>query len=59
MATCEFTLVPCPKECKDEDGVAKTFLRKDMKNHLKEDCPNRDYECMHCGEEGIYGFMIV
>ena len=57
MATCEFTLVPCPKECKDEDGVAKTFLRKDMKNHLKEDCPNRDYECVRCGEEGIYCYI--
>ena len=54
MAACGFTLVPCPKECEDEDGAVETFLRKDVASHLKEDCPNRDYVCEHCWEEGTY-----
>jgi hypothetical protein len=29
-------------------------MRKDLDNHLKEHCPNRDYTCYYCGEEGTY-----
>ena len=57
MATCEFALVPCPIECEGEDGAVKTFLRKDTASHLERDCPNRDYECEHCGEEGTYCYI--
>ena len=29
-------------------------MRKDLPTHLTSDCPNRDYECKYCGEEGTY-----
>ena len=54
MTTCEFTLLPCPKECKDDSDKVKQFMRKDLDKHLEEDCPNRDYSCEHCGEKGMY-----
>ena len=43
--------------CEAEDGLAHTFLRKDIANHLGYDCPNRDYVCEHCGEEGTYLYI--
>jgi len=57
-ATCQFTLLPCPKECKDDFDKVKTFMRKELDEHLKKDCPNRDYICEYCGEEGTY-FTIM
>ena len=63
LAECEFALVPCPKECKDDSGEVKHFVKKQVKEHLRKDCPNRDYTCKHCGEKGTYAeithnFMI-
>ena len=46
--TCDFTVVNCPKECN------KKVIKKDLVQHLKEKCPNRDYECQHCGEKDTY-----
>ena len=54
VATCQFTLLPCPKECKDDSNKVKQIMRKDLEKHLKKDCPNRDYSCEHCGENGTY-----
>ena len=54
MTTCEFTLVPCPKECKDKKKKVKLFVRNDLDKHLKEDCRNRDFTCKHCGEKGTF-----
>ena len=54
MWPCKFTLLPCPKECKDDSDKVKQFVRKDLDKHLEEDCPNRDYSCDHCGEKGTY-----
>ena len=54
MTTCEFALVPCPKECKDKKKKVKLFVRNDLDKHLKEDCRNRDFTCKHCGEKGTY-----
>ena len=54
VTTCEFGLVPCPKECKDIKNMVKLFARKYLDKHLKDDCPNRDYSCQHCGEKGTY-----
>ena len=56
LATCGFTLVPCSKECKTENGEVVQLLRKDLTTHLKE-CPNRDDKCEHCGEEGTYDII--
>ena len=55
VAKCEFSLVPCPKECKDASNAVQHFMRKDLEEHLKKDCPNRDYECQDkCGEKGTF-----
>ena len=58
MARCEFTPVPCPKECKDDKNEIIHFMRKDLDDHLENDCPNRDHKCNDCGEKGIYAHMI-
>ncbi len=29
-------------------------MRKDLNKHLTTACPNRDYKCAYCGEEGTY-----
>ena len=57
MATCKFTLLPCPKECKDDSDKVKQFMRMDLNKHLEEDCPNRDYSCEHCGEKVPYSSL--
>ena len=57
VATCKFTLLPCPKECKDDSEKIKQFMRKDLDKHLKEDCPNRDRSCEHCGEKVPYSSL--
>ena len=49
VAVCQFTPVPCPKQCK-----IVLLLRKDLDNHINNECPNRDCECEYCGENGTY-----
>ncbi len=53
-AKCQFTLLPCPKECKDDSDETKYFMKKDLDDHLEKYCPNRDYKCQYCGEKGTY-----
>ena len=53
VVKCGFTLVHCPNECENEEKV-RQLMRKDLDRHLETECPNRDYECEHCGEEGTY-----
>lgn len=53
LATCKFSLVLCPNDCKDSN-----LLRKDLLRHLERDCPNRDYECKHCGKKGTFAFIM-
>ena len=57
VATCEFTLLPCPKECKDDTNEITHFMRKNLDKHLENDCPNRDHECEYCGEKGTYAHI--
>ena len=57
MDTCEFMPIPCPRECKIKDTV-QMIMRKDLENHLKEQCRNRDYECKHCKKKDIYAKII-
>ena len=53
MTNCDFTLIPCPNECKKGNETVK-LLRKDIEAHKKEVCPRRQYECPHCRESGEY-----
>ncbi len=57
VGVCQFTLVPCLKECKDDNGILK-IMRRDLQQHLMEKCPNRDYSCEHCGLEGTYATRL-
>ena len=58
VAKCEFALVPCPKECEDNNEV-QHFMRKDLPTHLESECPNREYECELCGEKDTYTSITV
>ena len=51
VATCDFVLCPCPKQCMGDDSIG---TRKHLDEHLKNHCPNRDHECPYCGEKGMY-----
>lgn len=54
-ATCKFTLVPCPKECIDDDtNEIAQIQRKELDEHLKQNCPLRDHRCKFCGANGTY-----
>ena len=57
VSTCEFTLLSCPNQCKDNKNKIIHFMRKDLGKHLNNDCPNRDHECEYCGEKGLYAHM--
>ena len=59
VATCKFTLLPCPKECKDGSDKVKQFMRQVLDTHLQRHCPNRDYSCQHCGQKGTYASIQV
>ena len=54
VATCEFTLLPCPNQCQDNSDNIEHLMRKDLPHHLERDCPNRDYKCQHCRIEGTF-----
>ena len=53
VATCDFTPVPCPKKCKQNDVIRK-IMRKDLEEHLNEQCLNRDYKCEYCEKKDSY-----
>ena len=57
VVKCEFSLVPCPKECKDNKDEITHFMRKDLGRHMESNCPNRDHECEYCGEKGTYAYI--
>ena len=54
LEKCKFTLLPCPNQCQDNSDNIVHLMRKDLPHHLERDCPNRDYECQHCGEMGTF-----
>ena len=58
LATCDFTLLPCPYLCKN-DGEILQLMRKDLDKHKKEECPRRPHECPHCKESGEYKEMTT
>ena len=40
---------PCPNKCKEQ-----MILRKDLDEHLTEQCVNRAYKCQYCGKKDTY-----
>ena len=58
IASCQFALVPCPNKCEEDTGAGELLLiREHLEQHLKTECPNRAYECPHCGEKGTYAII--
>ncbi len=57
VGVCQLTLVPCPRECKGDNGILK-ITRRDLQQHLMEKCPNRDYSCEHCDLKGTYATTL-
>lgn len=53
MALCEFSLIPCPEKCKDLNEIV-LVMKKDMDEHLRTECPNRDYVCEFCAKRDTY-----
>ena len=53
LTTCEYELLYCPNECM-ENSKEVQMLRRDLDQHLKDKCPNRQYECPHCKDTGRY-----
>ena len=51
--TCDFTPIPCPKECKQNDAI-QMILMKDLEKHLTKQCVNRNYKCQTCGKKDTF-----
>lgn len=47
---CQYSLKKCLK-------CQKLVDRCEMTNHLKDFCPNREYNCPHCGYQSTYDFV--
>ncbi len=51
-ANCPFSLIPCPRKCKNTAELQ--LMKKDLEDHLKKKCPKRAHKCKLCGEKGTY-----
>lgn len=50
-------MIQCSKECKDDKNTLKQVRKIDLDAHLKNECPNRDYTCVYCGEKGTHAHI--
>lgn len=50
--TCTHYPIECPNNCQ-QDAIA----RKDLQQHLKEECLKRQVNCEHCLELGVFEFI--
>lgn len=57
LTTCLFTLLPCPKKCRDANRAKVQVMRKDMEDHLKNKCPYRPFQCARCGKNDSYIYI--
>ena len=51
LTACEYALLRCTNKCTNNTEEVYV-LRHDMDNHLKNTCPNRQYQCPHCKDTG-------
>ena len=49
LKTCGYALLRCPNECTKNKKVVQ-LLCCGLDNHLKKECPNREYLCPHCNK---------
>ena len=50
---CQFTPVPCPNQCKENDKIIYV-IRNYLDIHINNECLNQDHKCPHCREKGTY-----
>ena len=55
LTKCGSSPVTCPNKCKVDH---LQLLRKNLKDHLETKCPNRPYNCEHCGLRGKYASIV-
>ena len=55
LTKCGSSPVTCPNKCKVDH---LQLLRKSVKDHLETKCPNRAYNCEHCGLRGKYASIV-
>ena len=58
LTTCEYALLYCPNECIENKKEIRV-LRCNLHHHLKNKCPNRQYQCPHCKTTGRYRFITT
>lgn len=56
--SCQFAVVPCENQCRDENGKVRMIRKGENAEHLRNNCPYRDYKCDICGETGAYSSMV-
>ena len=54
VTTCQYALLPCPKQCQDGGNEICHFMRRDLDDHVKKNCPNREHTCDFCAEKGTF-----
>lgn len=54
LDVCQYALILCPNRHKSSSKAACVVMRKDLDEHLKKVCPNRDHTCEYCGKKGTY-----
>ena len=65
---CDYEWVPCPSMCQDSfvsNGIVSTLVgqckylyRKDLGDHLANECVNRSYSCRYCFQRDTYGAIV-
>ena len=53
VTKCGYMLVFCSSRCMAK-GKEVQLMKKDLDNHLKMECPNRNYQCVNCQKKGTY-----
>ena len=57
LRSCDYHLICCPNQC-DNNGQITKVTKKDLDDHLTNDCPRRQYLCPHHQERGEYQEIV-
>ena len=53
LPKCDYVLVACTNKCKNGNEITQ-LIRRDLKDHLANNCSRRTIKCPHCQQEGEY-----
>ena len=51
LTKCGYALLRCTNQCMEDEKEVR-ILRRNLDHHLKDKCPNRQYQCPHCKTTG-------